>query len=348
MAIFVFGAGATRGASFVNPTKNPCLPPLDSDFFTQLQLINSQKNKKVAEKVLEDVVELFGINFNITMEKMFTTLEHMHRMLKTTGESRDFKRDEIKTRRERLVQSIAAVFEESLTQQGRKFCECKYHNKFVANILQPGDSIINFNYDCVLDYSLKSKGDKKWNPRYGYALPIGSGNRKLPGEEHWMPNDPTKDKSNILVYKLHGSLHFWEQGKKDKAKVILKKHPYTRQRGDLRFTIIPPEWHKSYDEKTFKLLWQKAGSNLHKTKHLVLIGYSLPSTDLHSTVLFHVSIKKKGLKSLVIVNPDHEARHRIRNVIWRGINNKTKILAFNSLEEFIAVDRKLWDTDLQV
>ena len=29
MALFVLGAGATRGASFVNPANNPCLPPLD-------------------------------------------------------------------------------------------------------------------------------------------------------------------------------------------------------------------------------------------------------------------------------------------------------------------------------
>ena len=29
MALFVLGAGATSGASFVNPANNPCLPPLD-------------------------------------------------------------------------------------------------------------------------------------------------------------------------------------------------------------------------------------------------------------------------------------------------------------------------------
>ena len=32
MALFVLGAGATSGASFVNPANNPCLPPLDLDF----------------------------------------------------------------------------------------------------------------------------------------------------------------------------------------------------------------------------------------------------------------------------------------------------------------------------
>ena len=39
MALFVLGAGATRGASFVDPVKNPCLPPLDLDFYAQLQRI---------------------------------------------------------------------------------------------------------------------------------------------------------------------------------------------------------------------------------------------------------------------------------------------------------------------
>jgi hypothetical protein len=76
MALFVLGAGATRGASFVDPVKNPCLPPLDADFYAQLQRIRNPKHEETIKSVIEDTVELFGINFQVTMETVFTTLEH--------------------------------------------------------------------------------------------------------------------------------------------------------------------------------------------------------------------------------------------------------------------------------
>jgi hypothetical protein len=45
MAVFLLGAGATRGASFVRLTDNPCLPPLDTDFYAQLQRIQNKSTK---------------------------------------------------------------------------------------------------------------------------------------------------------------------------------------------------------------------------------------------------------------------------------------------------------------
>ena len=89
MTLFVFGAGATRGASFVNPARDPCLPPLDADFFTHLQRVQNPKHQPLIQEVMHDVVELFGQNFEVTMETVFSTLEHTIRMLSTTGDNRD-------------------------------------------------------------------------------------------------------------------------------------------------------------------------------------------------------------------------------------------------------------------
>jgi hypothetical protein len=76
MAVFVLGAGATRGASFVDPLENPCLPPLDADFYAQLQRIGHKKHLETVENVISDTIELFGPSFQVTMESVFTTLEH--------------------------------------------------------------------------------------------------------------------------------------------------------------------------------------------------------------------------------------------------------------------------------
>jgi hypothetical protein len=114
MALFVLGAGATRGASFVEPATNPCLLHLDADFYAQLQLISNPKHRDTVRDVNKDTVELFGLNFRVAMETVFTTLEHTIRMVETTGESRDFKHGQLSKQRDTLMQAIAATREESL------------------------------------------------------------------------------------------------------------------------------------------------------------------------------------------------------------------------------------------
>src|SRR4029079_1376550 len=248
MAVFVLGAGASRGASFVSPTMNPCLPPLDADFYAQLQRIRNPKHKQTLDDVIKDTVELFGVNFDVSMETVFTTLEHTERMIQTTGENRDFRRSDINEKKERLKQAIAATLEEALCEGGQhEGTQCEYHAKLVES-LKADDEIVTFNYDCLIDEALRRSGDSKWNARYGYGFGRGKGRRNLSGEDNWMPAVPATKHATIKLYKLHGSLHFDASG----DKVKLKQRPYTKQFGQLRFTIIPPESNKRYDQGIFK------------------------------------------------------------------------------------------------
>jgi hypothetical protein len=108
MALFVLGAGATRGSSFVDPTEDPCLPPLDGDFFTQLQRVRNPKHRQLITSVMAHIVDLFGPNFETTMEQVFTTLEHSIRMLAVTSKKETQVGSKLKDVRDRLVQAIAA------------------------------------------------------------------------------------------------------------------------------------------------------------------------------------------------------------------------------------------------
>lgn len=348
MALFVLGAGATRGCSFVDATKDPCLPPLDGDFFTQLQRVRNVKHRPLITEVMKDVVELFGPNFGVTMEAVFVTLEHTVRMLETTGENRDFKLGDLKKKRDRLMQAIGVVLEDSLAnrdEQGhssRTPRDCEHH-KVLVNMLKQGDDVISLNYDCVIDYALKAHGNQKWNARYGYGLKLGARGKALSGDEHWQPARPAAKDETVHLYKLHGSMHFKVSGALTKERVDLKQRPYTRQAGSLRFSIIPPEWHKAYYEGVFAGLWKQAASAIHRAKQIVFVGYSLPPTDLHSTALFRTSTKKGALKALIIVNPDQPARHRTRVVMQRGFSPKTRVLSFGYFDEFLAADRSTWD-----
>jgi hypothetical protein len=358
MALFVLGAGATRGCSFVDPKVSPCLPPLDADFFTQLQRISKEKHKSLVREVMNDIVELFGHNFDVTLETVFTTLEHTIRMVDFKGDNRDFKKSDFEAKRDRLKQAIAAVLEDSLTEdKTSKPIRCENHKSFVEKIIEPKDVILSYNYDCTIDHALQEHGKGKWHPRYGYGFNLGARGTNLTGDQYWIPKGPQKDsRDTCYLYKLHGSLNFQiKEPRKEstaKSKVHLKKDPYTKRNGELQFDIIPPEWNKKYDRGVYADLWKHAGDSIYQAEHIVLIGYALPPTDLHSSTLFRTSLNNKGLKSLVIVNPDPVARREIRKAFLRGIvsnapktGRSTKVLSFNYWEEFLAANRSLWEKE---
>jgi hypothetical protein len=159
--VVVLGAGATRACSFVDPAKSSCIPPLDVDFFTQLQRVPDPKHQEHITGVMKDVVKLFGHNFSASLETVFATLEHTIRMLKTTGSKRAYKRADLEAMRDRLLGAIAIAMEASLADRGgggrakHSARPCEFHQKLVAEILQRSDDIISFNYDCVIDNALK-------------------------------------------------------------------------------------------------------------------------------------------------------------------------------------------------
>lgn len=347
MALFVLGAGATRACSFVNSQDDPCCPPLDADFFTQLQRVPDHKHRDLISSVTRDVVQLFGVNFSVSLETVFATLEHTIRMLRVTGSTRAYKREDLEGMRDRLLGAIAVLMEASIAEHGASGAaklqpkECKYHRNLVTKMVESGDDIISFNYDCVIDHALRMGGSGKWNARYGYGFDLGPGGKNMKGDEAWNPKQPAVKDTTVHLYKLHGSLHFKFEGGDSKA-VALKQRPYTKQNGTPRFSIIPPESNKAYDKGLFAQLWTAAAKAISHSKHMVVIGYSLPATDLHATALFRTSVQRAGLQSLVVVNPDPEARKRTRAVLQMGLSESTRVLSFNTLPEFLATDTSVW------
>ncbi len=345
--MIVLGAGATRACSFVKPEVSSCLPPLDGDFFTQLQRVPDAKHRAHIDRVMADVVHLFGSNFTVTLETAFATVEHTLRMLNTTGARREFKKRDLQDIRSRLLAAIAIAMEASLNKRGpngritRTPRACEHHKRIVTEVLKARDHVISFNYDCTLDYALTDHGHHKWNARYGYGFNLGPGGLNLKEEAVWQPQQPANEADTVHVHKLHGSLHFRFSGS-DSNRVFLKQRPYTKQRGATRFSIIPPESNKAYDRGVFGQLWKNAALALGRTQHIVVIGYSFPSTDLHASALFRTSIKSGALKSIVVVNPDRAARGRARVMMQRGMTASTRVLSFDSIAEFLATDTSIW------
>ena len=83
-------------------------------------------------------------------------------------------------------------------------------------------------------------------------------------------------------------------------------------------------------------------AEIFKARDVVFVGYSLPTTDMHATALFRTSVKDEGLKTLIVVNPDRDARRRTRAVIQAGVSPNTKVLSFDNLSQFLALDHSVW------
>jgi hypothetical protein len=335
--VVVLGAGATRGASFVGGHA-AVLPPLDSDFFTQAQRLSSSKPKRLLDQLIADVVGIFGTNFELTMEGYLTQIEQLGNVydnyrLRGRPAANPYPR-----MRDNLTQVLAAVMHEAL---GRGH-ECEYH-KALAAVLSPVDTIVSLNYDWLMDMTLRDTRPDIWNPRIAYGVEAYVGGERGKGTRFWAgghPGDSRKEypKPSIHLLKLHGSMN-WFPVPSDQTSIRLRlRQRWWHQRGLLRFEIAPPEWNKPIRSGVYVKVWRHARKALLESRAVTFIGYSLPATDLPAKALFMLDASGEGkapdLDLIVIVNPDKEARRRIRQVLSRRIKAKTRVMSFDYFSEF--------------
>jgi hypothetical protein len=104
----------------------------------------------------------------------------------------------------------------------------------------------------------------------------------------------------------------------------------------LTFEIAPPEWNKPTRSGVYVPVWRRARKSLSTAEAIVFIGYSLPETDLPVQALLTVERSPSALTLLVVVNPDHSSRRRIRETLRRRVNDETRVLSFDRFEHFHA------------
>lgn len=331
--VVILGAGATLGAQFADAAT--VRPPLNADFFTQLQRIGG-KHATIVKGVVKDVVELFGPNFSLTLEDYFSQLESMidatrfapKGVAKLTGA-------ELRAKRDRLMSALSAVLEVSTDDAIRSPEGCARHRRLVE-CLSPRDTVISFNYDCVMDDALRRAGDAKWSARHGYGFPQPS-RVGVDGDTHWSPGHPAVSPADtIYLLKLHGSLN-WQLPTSPDGSITLKRRLH-QQRGTPRFTIIPPGWSKQErDEAIFQDLWRKAERAIRNARTIAVVGFSFTPTDLHVEAVVRLALaKSSSLRTLVIANPSRPDRQRVRAVFSRQLGRgKVVVKQYDGFADFV-------------
>jgi SIR2-like protein len=333
----LLGAGATRGAAFVEKDGYPLpYPPLDADFFTQIQRVSLSENRDIVRRLLRFTVDEFGVGFTLTMERFFTQVEALPQVFQELRISRGQHYRQPAKAMLLFKQALACLFSESLYRDDppghRRPKTCGYHNRLVG-MLDAQDAVISFNYDCVLEESLRLNC-KYWNPTESYQLPRVGGDMKYWRYQVAHPGRPIH---NFLpVLKMHGSMNWRRRGKK----MLLTRSPY-----DLsgKYEIVPPQWQKDVlrANSPFLRIWQEARRRLERARCLIVVGYSAPMTDLLAQTLLRCRNRPAGktlgnnyLAVLAIANPDREARRNLVKLFAHSsINEHTQVLVFDSLKQ---------------
>lgn len=298
------------------------LPPLDLDFFQQLSRMPfSSHIQKDAERLLSFTREQFGSEVGLSMEQFLSEVEYTDRF----HQEFNVDRGPIVKRYEKALGHFLAV----LPEMFKRVCNepCYYHD-LMAGALHTQDCVISFNYDCVMDDALKRNAFKRWDPQkeaYGFTPSDGT--------DAWRDHSEGRIvKNTIQLLKLHGSMN-WNR----KADEDIALEPDLQQVENLEGSIIPPTWFKNLGRYPFTNIWKEARKEVRASRILVVIGYSVPETDLFSKSLLKVEAgskaKREKLDLLVLVNPDRDARHRFVELINGGVEPKTKILEYRNLEE---------------
>lgn len=344
--VVVLGAGATRGASWVTDSST-VLPPLNADFFTQLQRIQARKHQGVVAEILRDVVGLYGPNFQLTLEQYFTQLESLIQMTEVTLKNPRYTKERLERMRDRLLLGVSAVLEESAdvvkqTSAAKKGGGCEHHSQIVE-ALSPRDTIISFNYDCVIDHALMTAGANKWSAQYGYGFPNP---QRVKGFIKWQDdNAPHAANESINLLKLHGSLNFFPFPEGEDEEIRLRERTY-RQTGNEKYEIVPPEFGKRFDRPVFKTLWKRAERAVRLARRITLIGFSFTPTDTHVDSFFRTALaQNKKLEQLIIVNPSVEDRRHIRSVFASQLSRSIRVTQFGLLKEFAPHARSLLNAE---
>jgi hypothetical protein len=300
------------------------LPPLDTDFFSQLRA-SHLVDEDDGQHLLEFIEQEFG-ELDISMEAFYSQA-HLHdRFIAGLPKGGRGRRRNYEWAMKRFLRLIPPLFGATIPD-----VNCQWHDALVGG-LDADDAIISFNYDCVVERSLRDVGRRRWDPATGYGAPASD------------PTGAWRDhsgvgrfpKQGLRLLKLHGSLN-WK--KRLDGGIDLLPDPYV-SRTDGELCIVPPLWQKSYEEEPFHALWLATRRLLATRKALVMIGYSLPTTDVYTQALLRIDVP--DLDFLLIANPDESARTRIKRVLRSALRPNTRVVELNSIGELgiLLSDRK--------
>ena len=202
---------------------------------------------------------------------------------------------------------------------------------------------ITFNYDCLLEHSLKDQGWKYISANFDTS----SVTALLYGD--------------VPIIKLHGSLN-WKECLKDRGYTVVQKgQPFSKElqvtpeySSDSDWTqpaIIPPTLFKQEindDQRANNVLtqtilsqWKAAITILQVADSILSVGYSFPPSDFHSKRVFQLASmfrrrnNKKVAMVLSCVGPNPEEKRKQKEKLKTIFGRDADIKITSSFDQLV-------------
>lgn len=335
--VYIFGAGATRGAL----SEETIPPPTDVDFFDIANQIKGRRTPKLAKIILDNVWKLYGKTIGIRLEAAYREIETratIGEIVKPKNQPKQW--GKIQRAFTELIRRVYVHTTCNEDNNGHLKPKQSQIHKDILKLLKEGDTVITFNYDLLIEESFETA--ELWNPITGYGTKFG-GHTFSWGRRWRRSRNHDGNKSKIKLLKLHGSINWEVSGRR------LNENPYSVQGANRKsktwrnqpISILAPGWKKDIEKKPYCDFWKLAGRELSRCKTLVILGYSLPETDLVAKSLFTevarnraVRQSKKKLSQLHIADPSLSVREKFINMFAEVLDADGRVYQYSGIEEF--------------
>jgi hypothetical protein len=162
------------------------------------------------------------------------------------------------------------------------------------------NTILTFNYDLVVERALHELGVPF---SYGFA-------KQRVSYDQSATCTSSATVGAVPVLKLHGSVNWAPRPGRGLGFTVFGSYADVRAINAIP-ALVPPTWDKHFDYH-LRAVWQTAVAALSTATRIVVLGFSMPETDLHFRYLLAASLARNiSLRNLFFVNPADDLEVRL-------------------------------------
>lgn len=350
--VFVLGAGASSGAGV----------PVMKEFLGKSERLMEEHNVQGKDDDFRLIFEAIGqlqlthskgwINLD-NLESVFAAFEFARLLGGLPGRMQDGSAPDPEKLVIELKELIRITIEESLVLQFDHHRNRHLPNSYAdfVDLLKqltfqdackpPMASVITFNYDLALDWTM---GSYSLGPRYFvcesiYDSPTGVPLLKLHGSLNWCRSS---DGERILPFHMQEYGRTLLSGSEKSPKKLQVRFDHQKWDSKSGPVLVPPTFNKGEYHRELSKVWVQAARELKEAEFVFVIGYSCPRSDEFFPYLYSLGTAGgKPLKGFWIydINPNSDIlEKRFKEFLGTDAKNKLHVQQASFLESipFIA------------
>lgn len=186
--------------------------------------------------------------------------------------------------------------------------------KACSNQTFPQNTVITFNYDTVLEDSLTN-----WKVPVWYGFEEGS---VIYDDSSNYSRVKTEDALSVL--KLHGSVNWAQPAGEDDMLRVYGSYDYIVGT-NRQSVLVPPTWRKTFGG-ALSGVWNNAVKALTEATRVILVGFSIPPTDIHFRFLMAAGLQDNiSLRNIYCYNPEPTVENNLFTILKPELRDRRSV-----------------------